>query len=548
MKKLLFTLFALICTMSINAQVIKVMKGDVVVDTYTAEEANQVLFVEPLTPDPGILTFTATGESTIKINLADTQYKTTTQDWTDYTANEVITLQDGEFVQFKAASSSTRQNLGSNSFVMTGSLNASDNIMSLLGAGQPLGASAFSYLFEDCASLKTAPELPATTMANFCYLNMFKGCTGLTAAPALPATALANSCYFGMFDGCTNLTSVPATLSATVLKDRCYYSMFANCTSLETAPAISGTTLDQYCCSCMFEGCTSLTTAPATLPATVLANGCYQSMFYGCTSLTTAPVLPATSLVAYCYDYMFGGCTSLSSMDVAFTAWDPTTATSWWLDEVSATGTFKCPSDLPETRSASKIPTGWTIVKPAPITGTAKRTGNIDVTWVQLWDNGPKFAKYNVGASTETQYGGYYCYGSSIDRDPAWNYMEDNRDINSSEDTATNIWGSSWRMPTSAELQGLLNNCDVVWTTVSGVKGRKYTGRGKYASNSIFLPASGSSGGSDVSDSNTIGKYLSSTHYDDWAVRVLEFTSSSQKIDMYGSRGSGQSVRPVLVE
>ena len=37
---------------------------------------------------------------------------------------------------------------------------------------------------------------------------MFSGCTGLTEAPELPATTLADYCYCGMFKDCTNLNSI----------------------------------------------------------------------------------------------------------------------------------------------------------------------------------------------------------------------------------------------------------------------------------------------------------------------------------------------------
>ena len=42
--------------------------------------------------------------------------------------------------------------------------------------------------------------------ARFCYL--FNGCSVLTSAPELPATVLAESCYAGMFSGCTKLSTV----------------------------------------------------------------------------------------------------------------------------------------------------------------------------------------------------------------------------------------------------------------------------------------------------------------------------------------------------
>jgi hypothetical protein len=63
-------------------------------------------------------------------------------------------------------------------------------------------------MFEGCSSLVNAPELPATTLANYCYQNMFEGCTSLVNAPELPATTLANYCYSKMFKGCTNLKEI----------------------------------------------------------------------------------------------------------------------------------------------------------------------------------------------------------------------------------------------------------------------------------------------------------------------------------------------------
>ena len=144
----------------------------------------------------------------------------------------------------------------------------------------------FCYLFKDCAVLTSAPELPATTLADFCYDGMFSGCTSLTAAPKLPATTLADYCYRYMFFGCTSLTATPE-LKATELVERCYCGMF--------------------------YGCISLTSAPE-LPAKKLADYCYYEMFYGCTSLTSAPKLSAIELAEACYCRMFNGCANLSSV------------------------------------------------------------------------------------------------------------------------------------------------------------------------------------------------------------------------------------------
>ena len=66
----------------------------------------------------------------------------------------------------------------------------------------------FCFLFEWCQVLTSAPDLPATQLADKCYYFMFHFCTSLTKAPELSAETLAYNCYVGMFYGCTNLTSV----------------------------------------------------------------------------------------------------------------------------------------------------------------------------------------------------------------------------------------------------------------------------------------------------------------------------------------------------
>ena len=153
-------------------------------------------------------------------------------------------------------------------------------------------------------------------------------------------------------------------LPATTLADYCYWGMFQGCTSLTTAPELPATTLEYGCYSAMFNGCTSLTTAPE-LPATTLANSCYYGMFSGCTSLTTAPELPATTLVVDCYTEMFFGCTNLNDITMLATDISASSCLSYWVNGVSATGTFvKNPalSEYTIGRGVSGIPEGWTVV------------------------------------------------------------------------------------------------------------------------------------------------------------------------------------------
>ena len=99
-------------------------------------------------------------------------------------------------------------------FVMSGTIEASGNIMSLLDktcqSTTISNSYCYNYMFDNCTSLTTAPALPATTLADFCYYSMFYNCTSLTTAPALPATTLGNSCYSYMFYGCTSLQTAAA--------------------------------------------------------------------------------------------------------------------------------------------------------------------------------------------------------------------------------------------------------------------------------------------------------------------------------------------------
>ena len=228
------------------------------------------------------------------------------------------------------------------------------------------GGTAECYIYGNIMSLVDEENFAtATTLTNgdaFSYL--FSGNSNLynhdTYKLVLPATTLADGCYFSMFQVCTNLTTAPE-LPATTLADYCYNYMFYGCTSLTTAPELPATTLADDCYANMFFGCTNLTTAPA-LPATSLAGACYSGMFAYCENLTTAPVLPATTLADYCYSHMFYGCTKLNSVTCLATNISATEeATSYWLEDVAADGTFTKAAGMTDwTTGESGIPSGWT--------------------------------------------------------------------------------------------------------------------------------------------------------------------------------------------
>ena len=266
------------------------------------------------------LCFTSTGDSTVAMQQNGTpntsankviQYKLNNGQWQTWDLS-AVTLPDGAKMYIKsddeismAESISIYKN-----FVITGSISASGNIMSLLNFSDTLTDYAFCKLFIGCEALNQVPELPATILAPYCYYQMFGNCY-IEQTPELPATTLAPYCYNNMFYGCIRLKTTPA-LPATTLAPYCYYDMFNHCSSLTNTPELPATTLAPYCYKGMFMNCTSLTQAHE-LPATTLADSCYSSMFNSCSSLTNAPELPATTLVNSCYYAMFYICTSLEN-------------------------------------------------------------------------------------------------------------------------------------------------------------------------------------------------------------------------------------------
>lgn len=340
-------------------------------------------------------------------------------EWVAITGETAITLNDGDKVRFKGENWVYTQQMFSGNTIQfsvygnimslnygddyedktrflrrydwmfyesTGLVDASNLILPAMELTDNI---SFVSMFKGCTSLVKAPELPATSLTNYCYSNMFYGCASLVSAPVLPATILTQSCYSFMFVNCTSLTTAPelpsidladgcyqgmfsgcaslvqaSELPATTLANNCYSTMFQGCTSLTTAPELPATTLASDCYNAMFQGCTSLTTAPELLPATSLADYCYQGMFWGCTSLEVAPVLPAGTLsVSSCYVSMFRDCTSLSSITCLATNPDARFYTSNWVDGVAATGTFVKAAGVTWPSGISGIPSGWSVVE-----------------------------------------------------------------------------------------------------------------------------------------------------------------------------------------
>ena len=185
--------------------------------------------------------------------------------------------------------------------------------------------------------------------------------------------------------------------------------------------------------------------------------------------------------------------------------------------------------------------------------------------------SGTLWANCNVGASRPEDYGNYFAWGETTAKDTYnWstyrycngsnttltkycydanngnNGFTDNlTTLQSSDDAATANWSNGWRMPTSTEMQELIDNCSFEWTTLSGVNGGKFTGNN---GNSIFFPAGGYYNNSEIRNVGSTCNYntgslnINSTD----CVIILAFDNSSEP-DMNGPRrrSYGQLVRPV---
>ena len=162
-----------------------------------------------------------------------------------------------------------------------------------------------------------------------------------------------------------------------------------------------------------------------------------------------------------------------------------------------------------------------------------------------------KWATCNVGASSPSDYGDYYAWGETSTKT---SYTKDNCNTsgksmgniggNYSYDVARYMWGGSWRLPTKAECQELIDKCTWTWTTQGGHNGYKVTGKnGK----SIFLPATGWRRGASPNDVGERGGNWSSTPYESntYYAYYLYFNSSGHGVDRL-SRSRGYSVRPVV--
>ena len=175
--------------------------------------------------------------------------------------------------------------------------------------------------------------------------------------------------------------------------------------------------------------------------------------------------------------------------------------------------------------------------------------------------SGLKWATCNVGANNPEDYGLYFAWGETVGYTAeqvtsgvrefnkasynAGSAASISTDLTLEQDAAHVNLGGNWRMPTKAEYQELLDNCNVVWTddyNGTGVKGRIFTS--KVNEKSVFFPAAGNCLNSSVVDVGSYGVYWSASWRSSSNAWELYFLSGSQGLN-YNYRYYGYSVRGV---
>lgn len=125
---------------------------------FTAEEDNSTVAMK------------TNGSSAPSVSL---EYSTDGRTWSPFVVGTTtVTLANIGDKMYMRATSAGNTGMGRsmsdyNQFVMTGKISASGNVNTLLdqNGNATLTSYCYSYLFQGCASLTSAPELPSTTLA-----------------------------------------------------------------------------------------------------------------------------------------------------------------------------------------------------------------------------------------------------------------------------------------------------------------------------------------------------------------------------------------------
>ncbi len=172
--------------------------------------------------------------------------------------------------------------------------------------------------------------------------------------------------------------------------------------------------------------------------------------------------------------------------------------------------------------------------------------------------SGTLWAEMNVGSTTPSDPGSYFAWGETTTKSSyTWaslkycnngsassfsKYTTAGAELSISDDAAYSVMGSSWKTPSSSELQELIDLCTIESTTIDGQAGYLMTGPN---GNTIFLPKNGYKYASSINDGGNCAEYWSRTLSNDigWA-NELHIGTTGSNITGF-SRQYGAGVRPV---
>jgi len=145
---------------------------------------------------------------------------------------------------------------------------------------------------------------------------------------------------------------------------------------------------------------------------------------------------------------------------------------------------------------------------------------------MQLWENGPCWSECNLGANKPYEFGYYFYWGdTNLYKRNAYNngwvsvkdgtsfafdsstlcpaatktltqlaaegYIDGKSNLVAEHDAVTAHLGAPWRMPTGEDYSNLVENCTSTFIVTNSIGGWLLTGKGAYATKSIFFPCAG---------------------------------------------------------
>jgi hypothetical protein len=179
-------------------------------------------------------------------------------------------------------------------------------------------------------------QLTGGAIADFSY--MFNNCYSLVSAPLLNTASGTN--FSSMFSACISLVSAPLLNTASGTD---FTSMFSNCRSLVSVPLLNTASGTNF--SGMFSACYSLVSVPLLNTA---SGTNFTSMFNSCASLARGALSGTTRAISY------SGCKlSAAELNEIYT----NLGTASGAQTITVTGNYGTASDNPTIATAK----GWTV-------------------------------------------------------------------------------------------------------------------------------------------------------------------------------------------